>query len=191
MGAAGALPYRVGLVGRWAKPKPEARSRCATGGIGWPTRARVRYPAGMVYEFKARRRVEFSDTDMAGIMHFSNFFRFMETVEHGFFRSLGFSIADRERQPRVGWPRVHASCDYHKPLRFEDEVEIHLLVLEKRSKALTYQIRFSRVLAGGTEEVARGRLTVVCVSHAEDGAMRATAIPEEIASKIGVAPEGS
>ncbi len=142
----------------------------------------------MVYEFKAQRRVEFSDTDMAGIMHFSNFFRFMETAEHGFFRSLGFSIFDRDRLPRVGWPRVHASCDYHKPLRFEDQVEIHLLVVEKRSKALTYQIRFRRLGGGAPEEVARGRITVVCVSHAADGAMRATVIPDEIAARIGVAP---
>ena len=143
----------------------------------------------MVYEFKARRRVEFSDTDMAGIMHFSNFFRFMETAEHGFFRSLGFSIFDKERLPRVGWPRVHASCDYHRPLRFEDEVEIHLLVVEKRSKAITYEIRFNKLGGPEPEEVARGRLTVVCVSHAADGTTRATTIPEEIESRIGVAPE--
>ena len=47
----------------------------------------------MAYEYKIVREVEFSDTDMAGIMHFSNFFRFMEAAEHGFFRSLGLSIS--------------------------------------------------------------------------------------------------
>src|SRR5689334_7881239 len=99
----------------------------------------------MAYEFKAQRRVEFSDTDMAGIMHFSNFFRFMETAEHGFYRSLGFSVAEKEALPRIGWPRVHASCDYHRPLRFEDLVEIHLLVEEKRSKAIRYQVRFFKL----------------------------------------------
>jgi YbgC/YbaW family acyl-CoA thioester hydrolase len=142
----------------------------------------------MAYEFKARRRVEFSDTDMAGIMHFSNFFRFIETAEHDFFRSLGFSIWEKNRHPRIGWPRVHASCDYHKPLRFEDLVEIHLLVAEKRSKAITYQVRFRRLSGEASEEVARGRLTIVCVSHGTDGTMKATAIPEEIASRIEVAP---
>lgn len=146
----------------------------------------------MPYEFKAQRRVEFSETDMAGIMHYSNFFRFMETVEHAFFRSFGFSIAPHrfaEGQPKVGWPRVHASCDYHKPLRFEDVVEIHLLVAEKKSKAITYQIRFRKQVDGIAEEVARGRLTVVCVGlDATTGAMKATNIPPEIASKIEVAP---
>ena len=74
----------------------------------------------MPYEFKVQRRVEFSETDMAGIMHYSNFFRFMETAEHGFYRSLGFSVVMPETDPRLGWPRVHAECDYRKPLRFED-----------------------------------------------------------------------
>ncbi|MEQ2009187.1 MAG: acyl-CoA thioesterase, partial [Limisphaerales bacterium] len=46
----------------------------------------------MASEFKALRRVEFSETDMAGIVHYSNFFKYMETAEHAFFRSLGFSI---------------------------------------------------------------------------------------------------
>ena len=74
----------------------------------------------MAYEFKAIRRVEFADTDMAGIMHYSNFFRFMETAEHAFFRSLGLSIFPRRSDPPVGWPRVHAECDFKRPLAFED-----------------------------------------------------------------------
>jgi len=146
----------------------------------------------MPYEFRAQRRVEFSETDMAGIVHYSNFFRFMETAEHAFFRSLGFSIApggDQPGHPRVGWPRVHASCDYHRPLRFEDMVEIHLLVAEKKSKAITYQIRFRKIDGNKSEEVARGKLTVVCVAYDRiGGTMKATNIPLEIASKIEAAP---
>ena len=146
----------------------------------------------MAYEFKAQRRVEFSETDLAGIVHYSNFFRYMETAEHGFFRSLGFSIAPRQFAPgeaKIGWPRVHASCDYHKPLRFEDMVEIHLLVVEKKSKAITYQIRFSRVTGDEREEVARGKLTVVCVSYDEaTRVMKATTIPAAIMDKTEVAP---
>ena len=98
----------------------------------------------MAYEFKATRRVEFSDTDMAGIMHYSNFFRFMEIVEHAFYRSLGFSVSMPGTEPRLGWPRVHASCDFRKPVRFEDEIEVHLLVREKKTKAITYEIRFRK-----------------------------------------------
>jgi YbgC/YbaW family acyl-CoA thioester hydrolase len=141
----------------------------------------------MAYEYKATRRVEFSDTDMAGIMHYSNFFRFMETAEHAFFRSLGFSIMPGKVDPPVGWPRVHAECDYKEPLRFEDEVEIHLLVSQKKSKSLSYVFKFSKLNAGPPMVVARGGLTVVCVRH--DGAkMSACAIPKAVADKIDVAP---
>lgn len=142
----------------------------------------------MAYEFKVTRRVEFSETDMAGIMHYSNFFRFMETAEHGFYRSLNYSVTMPDTNPRLGWPRVHAACDFKRPLRFEDVVEIHLLVSHKRSKSLGYQFRFSKMNSGSSEEVARGEITVVCVAHREDGSMSAVAIPPEFAGLIDVAP---
>ena len=56
------------------------------------------------HEFNITRMVEFNETDMAGIVHFSVFFRYMEYAEHAFFRSLGSSIVDPELA--VGWPRV-------------------------------------------------------------------------------------
>jgi YbgC/YbaW family acyl-CoA thioester hydrolase len=142
----------------------------------------------MPYEFSATRRVEFSDTDMAGLMHFSNFFRFMETAEHGFYRSLGFSVVMAETDPRLGWPRVHAECDYKRPLRFEDLVEIQLLVKEKGTKSITYVFRFWKLNAEPKIEVARGLLTIVCVAHQPGGKMGSVPIPPEIAEKIETAP---
>lgn len=142
----------------------------------------------MSYEYKVVRRVEFSDTDMAGIMHYSNFFKFMETAEHGFFRSLGFSIVTRNIETPVGWPRVHAECNYKQPLHFEDEVEVQLLVSKKKSKALSYIFRFRKLNALPVVEVAHGSLTVVCVTNHAGGEMKACSIPKEIADKIEVAP---
>jgi acyl-CoA thioesterase FadM len=43
----------------------------------------------MAYQFKIRRLVEFSDMDMAGIVHHAVFYRYMESAEHAFFRTLG------------------------------------------------------------------------------------------------------
>ena len=148
----------------------------------------------MPYEFKATRRIEFSETDMAGIVHFSNFFRYMEVAEHAFYRSLGFSVNLRSLSPPLGFPRVHAECDYKLPVRFEDLLEVHLLVREKRSRVLSYQIRFNKMGASGKEEaaepmeVARGILTVVCVAHQPGGLLEAVSIPAEFAEKIEVAP---
>ena len=142
----------------------------------------------MSCEFKAVHRVEFSDTDMAGIMHFASVFRFMEATEHAFFRSLGFSICTTLPEGQFGWPRVHVSCDYTQPLRFEDEVEVHLLVREKKRVSLTYEFIF-RKLGGAPLEAARGRLTVVCVRmDGHSGKMKAVPIPDPIDEQIQVAP---
>ena len=144
----------------------------------------------MAYEFKAVRQVEFSETDMAGIVHFSNFFRYMETAEHGFYRSLGFSVSLDRFDPPLGFPRVHAECDYKKPLRFEDFLQIHVLVKEKRSRVLTHAFRFNKVSedGGNPQLIATGLLTVVCVAHHPDGRLEAAAIPEPLATLIEVAP---
>lgn len=144
----------------------------------------------MAYEFRFLRTVEFADTDMAGIAHFSNFFRYMEVTEAAFYRSLGLSVVMTSLHPKVGWPRVHAECDYFKPLRFEDQVEIHLLVEEKRTRSIRYLFRFySKPAHGGPDlEVARGRVAVVCVTPGPDGGMTAIAIPEFFAKHIDPAP---
>jgi acyl-CoA thioester hydrolase len=142
----------------------------------------------MSYEFEITRCVEFSDTDLAGIMHFSNFFRFMEAAEHAFFRSLGFSVAQSRLGLELCLPRVHAACDYAVPLRFEDDVRVRLLVERKGRRSLTYQFRFSRLNGSGPTEVARGRVTVVSVERKADGSLKAVPLPKTIADKIEQAP---
>ncbi len=144
----------------------------------------------MPFEFKLTHLVEFADTDMAGIVHFANFFRFMEETEHAFLRSIGLSVHMKEDGRTYSFPRVQAECSYKLPLRFEDEVEVHLLVREKKSKALTYDFIFRKVDGAGRTEVARGSLTVVCVTvDSKSREMKAAAIPALVSGKIQVAPE--
>lgn len=141
----------------------------------------------MAYEFRATRMVEFSDTDMAGIMHFSNFFRFMETAEHGFYRSLGFSVA-MEKSLGLGWPRVKAECEYKSPLRFEDVVEIHLLVRRVGSRSLTFDFHFSKMENGKRIQAATGRLTIVCVARdPQTGVMKSVPMPPEVLERVQAA----
>ena len=139
----------------------------------------------MPYEFKLTRRVEFAETDMAGIVHFANFFRMMEVTEHAFFRSLGFSTHGHDPVSTTGWPRVSASCDFRAPLRFEDEVEIHLLVAEVRTRSICYVFIF-RKAADGTE-VARGEIVAVCAS-VTTGKLSAVPIPDAVRAAIQPAP---
>ena len=141
----------------------------------------------MPHEFKLTRRIEFAETDMAGIVHFANFFRMMESTEHAFFRSLGCTIHGHDEAGTTGWPRVSATCDYRAPLRFEDEVEIHLLVAEVRARSIRYQFIF-RKAADGTE-VARGTVAAVCATvDRATGKLAPVPIPERIRAQISAAP---
>lgn len=134
----------------------------------------------MPTEYQTKRKIEFADTDMAGIVHFTRFFVFMESAEHEFLRSLGTSVATEWEGNKIGWPRLKASCEYLSPLRFEDEVDICLWVSKKGTKSLTYQFHFTRQ----GEDVARGELTTVCCITNPGEKLRAIPIPDFIADQI-------
>jgi YbgC/YbaW family acyl-CoA thioester hydrolase len=132
-----------------------------------------------------RRRVHFYETDAAGIVHFSTFFRYMEEAEHALWRANGLSVFPAA--PTHGWPRVAASFDYRRPLRFEDEFEIRIEVTHVSSRSLTYACR----ILCREELVADGRMTVACVEKQDDGGIRATPIPDEIAARLRPGAAGS
>jgi acyl-CoA thioester hydrolase len=153
----------------------------------------------MPHEYKLTRRVEFPDTDMAGIVYFANFFKFMESTEHAFFRSQGLTVHSNRGEPTTGWARVHASCDYMRPAHFEDLLEVHLVVREKTQKTLRYSFEF-RVIDEGPSDggnkpgpvIARGELVVAHVNKSSsDGVLRGAEIPDEVVGAIQVAPAGS
>ena len=132
----------------------------------------------MPVDFIYRRRVQFAETDMAGIVHFSMYFRYMEEAEHALWRSLGLQIAPTEG--RIGFPRVAASCDFKASLRFEDEFEVHVRVdaVGRRS------IRYGFTLRRGEDILATGSMTSVSVEKAPGGPARAIDLPTEVAARL-------
>ena len=135
----------------------------------------------MLSEFRLTRRVQFYETDAAGIVHFSVFFRYMEEAEHAMWRAAGLSIATPDGP--LGFPRVSTSFDFLKPLRFEDEFEVRLRVTGKTPKTLSYSTTIEK---DGTT-LARGTLTVACVRKSPGEPMRSTEIPADIADRFAVA----
>jgi acyl-CoA thioesterase FadM len=126
---------------------------------------------------------------MAGIVHFANFFRMMENTEHAFFRSLGFGIHGHENGTTTGWPRVNAACEFLRPLRFEEIVDIQLLVAEVRTRSIRYAFRFWKDDGGQRAEVARGSMASVCATvEKTTGKLTAVPIPEAVRTAIQAAP---
>ena len=122
--------------------------------------------------FTCKKRVEYAHTDMAGIVHFSQFFLYMEEAEHEFFRALGFSINEPTPQGLISWPRVSCQFDFKKPLRFEEIFQINIQIIRLGKRSLTYRATVTiqeQVMAVGTA-------TIVCCLLA-NGSMTSVELP--------------
>ena len=139
-------------------------------------------PDAPVFEHRLTRRVQFHETDAAGVVHFSRYFLYMEEAEHALWRAAGLSIHPRDAE--IGWPRVQASFDYHRALRFEDEFEVWIRVVAIEERTIRYVCLLSR----GETRIATGRFTIACASLRPNGPMRGTAIPKAIRARLAVAP---
>jgi len=128
--------------------------------------------------FKNRFRVVWADTDAAGVVHYSNYFRFFERAEEEFYRSLNFSFADTAKKG-LWFPRVEAFCQYKKPARFNDLVEVELTIDELKQKSM--KINF-RILNAETSELLATGYVVIVVADKQTG--RSTQMPVEIMEKL-------
>lgn len=140
----------------------------------------------MAVLFHTTRRIEFADTDMAGIVHFANFFRFMEAAEVEFLRSHGLSVRMQWEGQVIGFPRVSASCDFLRPARFEDVVDITVSVRNVGRKSVTYDFEFAK--AG--EVLARGQISTVCCRILANHPLESMEIPAAIRAKLEQSDSG-
>jgi YbgC/YbaW family acyl-CoA thioester hydrolase len=130
--------------------------------------------------FRTTRRIEFVDTDMAGIVHFSNFFRFMESAEVEFLRSRGLSVAMGWEGGKIGLPRRAASCEYLRTVSFEDLLEITVRVANVGRTSITYAFEFFKE----GELVARGQVSCVCCRVLPEHRIEAMEIPASLRQKL-------
>ena len=140
----------------------------------------------MAYEFYYRRLVHWQDTDLAGIIHYTNYFRYMDEAETEFYRSLGLHKLKDSSAEGVTCPRVSASCDFVSPAVFGDELDIHLWVAKKGRSSMVYEYSFKRTQKA--QEVAHGRVICVFSERGRNGQLRSVAIPERFDRVFQVAP---
>lgn len=143
----------------------------------------------MLYEHRSTRQIEFSETDMAGLVHFSNFFKYMETAERDFFEAAGLDLIRTKPGELVGWPRARAECKFSAPLRFGDKIEVHLAVKALKDRAIDYQFRIYRCdPGGGRTQAGKGHMTTVLSELTADGELRSVPLPDDLRARITEAP---
>lgn len=142
----------------------------------------------MAEKFLAHRRVEFCETDAAGIVHFASYLCYMEQAEHALLRSVGLSVCEPQEDGwTLSWPRVHVECDFHGSAKFEDVLEISVCIGRIGKKSVTYEFEFSR----GGAAIATGRVIAVCCAVKHGLPLKSIPIPQkysELLNKFYDAP---
>lgn len=133
------------------------------------------------YHYEHRRRVEFSDTDLAGIVHFANYLRYVESAEHAFWRSLGMTVHSVTDNRQQGWPRLNISCNYFKPARFEQILEIRLHLKELKNTTIRYGFYIFDDHEPEPVLVAAGEVTIIHVAlESHLGKIQKAPIPDDL-----------
>lgn len=138
----------------------------------------------MDFYVSAPFRVRFSETDMAGIVHFSQILRWAENAEGEFFREAGIAFIKKTAGTLSGWPRVNIRADFLAPARYDDTICVRIrpkFLPEKNASSICWE--FEVVKIGETEQIiARGSWVSVCADiELQTGMLRAgKKIPEEL-----------
>ena len=130
--------------------------------------------------FSISRRVEFRDTDTAGIVHFTALLAYMEEAEHAFLRHVGLSVYLREQGETITWPRVSAQCDFKGAVKFEDVVDIAVRVQRLGGASVTYAFELSHQ----GRPIAQGSMTSVCCKMRPAEPPQAIPMPGWIRDKL-------
>jgi YbgC/YbaW family acyl-CoA thioester hydrolase len=126
-----------------------------------------------VEPFRFETRIRFIDTDASGRIHYTAMFRYFESAEIEWMRSLGILYG----RDSFTFPRVHVECDFRLALLHDDAIiiEVFLTKLGKSSARLEF-----RTLKNG-EIAATGVVVIACMSRQTQ---RAIPMPAELREKL-------
>jgi 4-hydroxybenzoyl-CoA thioesterase len=90
--------------------------------------------------FRAPLTVRFGDVDPAGIVYYPRLLHFCHVAMEDFFGAvLGRRYADVIGQERLGYPAIRLEVDFRRPVRYGDEVEIEVEIVELGTTAITWR----------------------------------------------------
>jgi len=132
--------------------------------------------------FRFQTRIRYIDTDASGRIHYTAMFRYFESAEIEFLRTLGITYTVKRG---IAFPRVHVECDFKLAILHDDLIDIEVrLTRVGRSSA-----RFEFTTLKDGQLAARGAVVIACMDSATQ---RAAPIPDQIRDKLvtATAPSG-
>lgn len=117
-------------------------------------------------------RVYYEDTDLAGIVYYANYLKFIERARTEWVRNLGIDQTALKRDAGIVFAVRRVEADYLSPARFEDE----LTVLTDLEKATGARLILTQRVLRGDELLFAANVTLVALSGAGQPARLPAAI---------------
>jgi acyl-CoA thioester hydrolase len=124
-------------------------------------------------------RITWADTDAAGIVHFSNYFRYFERAEEEYLNRRGLDYSSIVNTYRVRIPRVESHCRYISPCKYNDTISVKM----KLDEVKTRSFKESFVVDNLTTRKRAAEGYLVCVTASLD-LTKAVPIPKKLVSKL-------
>jgi acyl-CoA thioester hydrolase len=113
----------------------------------------------MIHEFALR--VYYEDTDLAGIVYYANYFRFIERARTEWVRTLGIDQGQLKAEAGIVFAVRRVEADYLRPARFDDE----LTVITRPQAATGARVVLEQDVMRGGERLFAAAVTLVCLTE--------------------------
>jgi acyl-CoA thioester hydrolase len=123
--------------------------------------------------FRFETRIRFIDTDASGRIHYTAMFRYFESAEIEWMRSLGIVYGRTD----FTFPRVHVECDFKLALLHDDPIVIEVFLTKLGGSSARLEFRTLK----NDEIAATGVIVIACMSRETQRAIR---IPDELRAKL-------
>jgi acyl-CoA thioester hydrolase len=128
-------------------------------------------------------RVRYAETDRMGVVYYANYFVWFEVARTEWLRGTGWSYREMEAEG-VSLPVIEARCEYLRPARYDDELEIRT----RAARLSPVRLRFDYELLrdGDPEPCAVGHT----IHAALDRAGRPCRLPSRVREMLNQDPIG-
>lgn len=108
-------------------------------------------------------RVYFEDTDMAGVVYYANYLKFMERARTEWLRGLGFEQDRLKADERLVFAVRSAEVEYLSPARFNDALVVDSRVTRVGNASIVFAQEVLRNDNDKRVALVQGRIKVACL----------------------------
>lgn len=130
----------------------------------------------MVHEFPVR--VYYEDTDLAGIVYYANYLKFIERARSTLVREAGIDQGALKEGTGLVFAVRHVDATYLRPAKLDDA----LTIATKLQQLSGAKLLFEQDVLRGDELLFSSKITVICMNAAG----RVVRLPAEIRAKLAI-----